>query len=71
MTPMGTTFVFVPGAGGLGLYWHRLTPLLRTAGLDTITLDLPNTPGTTLTDQADAIVAATTAAADDTKSMRW
>ena len=36
-----STFVLIPGAGGAAWYWHRVTPLLREAGHDTIAVDLP------------------------------
>lgn len=56
---MGTsTFVLVPGAGGRSSYWYRVGPELERAGHLVIAVDLPNWPGATLTDQADAIVAA-------------
>jgi pimeloyl-ACP methyl ester carboxylesterase len=34
-------FVFVPGAGGVAWYWHRVVPLLEEAGHDAIAVDLP------------------------------
>ena len=49
-------FVLVPGAGGSAAYWYRVTPRLQQAGHQVITVDLPNWPGVTLADQADAIV---------------
>src|SRR5262245_25068105 len=36
-----TTFVLVPGAGGVAWYWHRVVPLLQAAGYDAIAVDLP------------------------------
>ncbi|HEY1622492.1 MAG TPA: alpha/beta fold hydrolase [Streptosporangiaceae bacterium] len=36
-----TTFVLIPGAGGMASYWQRLVPLLREAGHDAIAVDLP------------------------------
>src|SRR5688500_10977867 len=36
-----STFVLIPGAGGAGWYWHRVEPLLRAAGHETIAVDLP------------------------------
>jgi hypothetical protein len=36
-----STFVLIPGAGGAAWYWHRVAPLLRGAGHDTIAVDLP------------------------------
>ena len=50
------------GAGSGPEYWYRLTPLLEQAGHVVVPVGLPNQPGATLTDQADAIVAAAGAA---------
>jgi hypothetical protein len=36
-----SSFIFIPGAGGAGWYWHRVTPLLQGAGHETVTVDLP------------------------------
>src|SRR5262245_22699047 len=36
-----TTFVLVPGAGGMSWYWHRLVPLLEEAKHEAIAVDLP------------------------------
>jgi pimeloyl-ACP methyl ester carboxylesterase len=36
------SFVLVPGAGGMSWYWHRVAPLLRAAGHETIAVDLPS-----------------------------
>jgi pimeloyl-ACP methyl ester carboxylesterase len=35
------TFVFVPGAGGVAWYWHRVVPLVEAASHDAIAVDLP------------------------------
>jgi pimeloyl-ACP methyl ester carboxylesterase len=35
------SFVLVPGAGGMAWYWHRVVPLIREAGHETIAVDLP------------------------------
>ena len=35
------TFVFVSGAGGNGSHWNRVAPLLRDAGYEVVTPDLP------------------------------
>jgi pimeloyl-ACP methyl ester carboxylesterase len=51
-------FVLVHGAGSSAAYWFLVTPRLQQAGHQTIAVDLPNWPGATLADQADAIVAA-------------
>ena len=36
-----TLFVLVPGAGGMAWYWHRVAPLLGSAGHQVIAVDLP------------------------------
>ena len=36
-----TSFVLVPGAGGMAWYWHRVAPLLHAQGHDAIAVDLP------------------------------
>jgi predicted alpha/beta hydrolase family esterase len=36
-----TTFVIIPGAGGMAWPWHRVVPLLREAGHEAIAVDLP------------------------------
>jgi pimeloyl-ACP methyl ester carboxylesterase len=36
-----TTFVFIPGAGGVAWYWHRVVPLLEEAQHEAIAVDLP------------------------------
>lgn len=38
---MLATFVLLPGAGSDSWYWHRVVPLLRDAGHDTVAVDLP------------------------------
>ena len=35
------TFVFIPGAGGVASYWHRVVPLLEEARHEAIAVDLP------------------------------
>ena len=35
------SFVFVPGAGGVAWYWHRVVSLLEDAGHEAIAVDLP------------------------------
>ena len=53
------SFVLVPGAGGEGWYWHRVVPLLESAGHRAIAVDLPTgDEGAGLAEYADAIVAA-------------
>ena len=51
-------FVLVHGAGSSAAYWYLVTPRLQQAGHQVVAVDLPNWPGATLADQADAIVAA-------------
>jgi pimeloyl-ACP methyl ester carboxylesterase len=36
-----TTFVLIPGAGGVAWYWHRILPLLEQAGHEAVAVDLP------------------------------
>jgi pimeloyl-ACP methyl ester carboxylesterase len=36
-----TTFVLIPGAGGVASYWHRVVPLLEAAGHSVVPVDLP------------------------------
>jgi len=35
------TFALIPGAGGVGWYWHRVAPLLMAAGHGVLAIDLP------------------------------
>jgi pimeloyl-ACP methyl ester carboxylesterase len=61
------TFVLVPGAGGEGWYWHRVAPLLESAGHRAIAVDLPaGDADAGLDAYADAIVAAAGDATDVT-----
>jgi pimeloyl-ACP methyl ester carboxylesterase len=52
------SFVLVPGAGGNAGYWQLVEPLLQQGGYDSVAVSLPNWPGATFADHADAIVAA-------------
>jgi pimeloyl-ACP methyl ester carboxylesterase len=36
-----STHLLLPGAGGAGWYWHRVAELLRAAGHDGVTVNLP------------------------------
>ena len=36
-----TSFILIPGAGGMAWYWHRLVPLLEQAGAEALAVDLP------------------------------
>jgi len=38
---MTTSFVLVPGAGGMAWYWHRVSPLLEHGDNEAIAVDLP------------------------------
>jgi pimeloyl-ACP methyl ester carboxylesterase len=60
------SFVLVPGAGGNAGFWQLVEPLLHKAGFHSVAVSLPNWPGATLADQADAIVATAEAAAEIT-----
>jgi pimeloyl-ACP methyl ester carboxylesterase len=67
MAHMGQrSFVLVPGAGGTSGYWQLVEPLIQKAGYQSIAVSLPNWPGATLADQADAIVDAAPAATEIT-----
>jgi pimeloyl-ACP methyl ester carboxylesterase len=52
------SFVLVPGAGGNAGLWRLVEPLLQKAGHRTYAVTLPNWPGATFSDHADAIIAA-------------
>jgi pimeloyl-ACP methyl ester carboxylesterase len=53
------TFVFIPGAGDVGWYWHLVEAELRTRGHDTVAPDLPcDDDAAGLPEYADAVVAA-------------
>jgi pimeloyl-ACP methyl ester carboxylesterase len=52
------SFALVPGAGGNAGFWQLVEPLLRKAGYHGVAVSLPNWPGATFADHADAIVAA-------------
>jgi pimeloyl-ACP methyl ester carboxylesterase len=60
------SFVLVPGAGGNAGYWQLVEPLIRDAGFRSVAVSLPNWPGATFADHADAIVAAADSAEDVT-----
>ncbi|SEQ62734.1 alpha/beta fold hydrolase [Microlunatus flavus] len=51
------TFVLLHGAGGTGASWGLVRPRLEAAGHRVLAPDLPNHPGATFGDQADAVVA--------------
>ena len=52
------SFVLIPGASGNAAFWQLVEPLLQKAGHRTCAVTLPNWPGTTFSDHADAIVTA-------------
>jgi pimeloyl-ACP methyl ester carboxylesterase len=52
------SFVLVPGAGGNAGFWQRVEPLIQQAGFSSLGVSLPNWPGVTFADHAEAIVAA-------------
>jgi pimeloyl-ACP methyl ester carboxylesterase len=52
------SFVLVPGAAGTAGFWQRVEPLIQQAGFSSVGVSLPNWPGATFTDHAEAIVAA-------------
>jgi pimeloyl-ACP methyl ester carboxylesterase len=60
------SFVLVPGAGGNAGFWRLVEPLLHKADYHSVAVALPNWPGATLADQADAIVAAAEASTEIT-----
>src|SRR6188472_2860583 len=53
------SFVFVPGAGGVAWYWHRVVALLDEAGHEAIAVDLPgDDDGAGLSAYADRVLEA-------------
>jgi pimeloyl-ACP methyl ester carboxylesterase len=51
-----STFLLIPGAGGVAWYWHRVSPLLEAAGHTAIAVDLPgDDPDVGLTGYAELI----------------
>ena len=60
------SFVLVPGAGGNAGYWQLVEPMIRDAGFRSVAVSLPNWPGASFADHADAIVAAAESAEDVT-----
>src|SRR5215210_5279996 len=62
---MSATYVLVPGAGGDSFYWHLVAPILRDAGHEVLTPDLPaGDDHAGLAAYADAIAAAGRGARD-------
>jgi pimeloyl-ACP methyl ester carboxylesterase len=60
-----STFVLIPGAGGVAWYWHRVVPLLETRGHRAVAVDLPgDDPAAGLPEYA-ALTAAAAAGQDD------
>jgi pimeloyl-ACP methyl ester carboxylesterase len=53
------SFILIPGAGGMAWYWHRVVPLLETAGFEALAVDLPgDDERATLKDYADIVIRA-------------
>src|SRR5262245_20675893 len=56
-----TTFILVPGAGGVAWYWHRVLPLLEQAGHEALAVELPgDDPNAGLGAYVDQVAAAMT-----------
>ena len=54
-----STFVLVPGAGGVAWYWHRVVARLEAAGRSAVAVDLPGAdPSAGLPEYADLVVSA-------------
>ncbi len=54
-----TTYVLIPGAGGVAWYWNRVVPLLERAGHAAIPVDLPGDDEQAgLAEYADVVLAA-------------
>ena len=54
-----STYVLIPGAGGVAWYWHRVAPLLRAAGHVVTAVDLPGAdPVAGLPEYVELVVAA-------------
>lgn len=54
-----SSFILIPGAGGMAWYWHRIVPLLEQAGCEAIAVDLPaDDPSKGLDDYADIVIRA-------------
>src|SRR5215470_17487780 len=58
--PLLRTFVLIPGAGGAATWqWHRVVPLLRSAGNEAIAVDLPGPdPAAGLAEYANLVASA-------------
>src|ERR1700710_2054540 len=58
-TARKSSFVLLPGAGGMAWFWHRVALLLEQAGHESIAIDLPaDDPKVHLSDYADIAVRA-------------
>ena len=54
---MTTSFVLIPGAGGMAWYWHRVSPLLERTHRKAIAVDLPgDNESMGLNDYAEIVV---------------
>jgi len=60
-----STFVLIPGAGGDPWYWHRIVPLLRTAGHSAIAVELPGPDGSAGLDEYARLVVEAIGRRDD------
>ena len=53
------TYGLIPGADGRAWYWHRLTPLIQSAGHSVVAVDLPvSDPSAGLAEYAQSVVSA-------------
>jgi pimeloyl-ACP methyl ester carboxylesterase len=60
-----STFILIPGAGGVAWYWHRVVPLLRNAKHNAIAVDLPgDDERASLSTYADRVIDAIGTASD-------
>jgi pimeloyl-ACP methyl ester carboxylesterase len=54
-----SSFILIPGAGGMAWYWHRVVPLLEQAGCEAVAVDLPaDDPSKGLRDYAELAIQA-------------
>jgi pimeloyl-ACP methyl ester carboxylesterase len=54
-----SSFILIPGAGGMAWYWHRVVPVLEQGGCQAVAVDLPaDDPSKGLDDYADIVIRA-------------
>ena len=54
-----STFVLLPGAGGMASFWYRVVPLLEARGHQAVAVDLPGDDGSAgLPEYTDLVIAA-------------